>query len=153
MNQVGFLNLKKDIKTYYKGVLLVAVYIVGANVLFGDMCPGVLLTGLPCPACGLTRAGVYVLTFQFQEAWVMNPVIYVIGAFLLYFLVCRYILGKFPAGFKWMLWTILIILLSVYIYRMINCFPEYVLEGNYPKTPMIYREKNLFRMLISYAEQ
>lgn len=153
MNQDGFSNLKQDIRNYYKGVLLAAVYIIGANVLFGDMCPGVLLSGLPCPACGLTRAGIYVLTFQFERAWVMNPVIYVIGAFLLYFVICRYLLGKSVAGYKWMLWAILALLVSIYIYRMVNCFPEHVSAGDYPNTPMVYRQKNVLRMLISFASK
>ncbi|MCM1179305.1 MAG: DUF2752 domain-containing protein [Clostridium sp.] len=151
MNQAGFLNLKKDIRTYYKGVLLAAVYIVGADALFGGMCPGVLLTGFPCPACGLTRAGIYVLTLQFQRAWVMNPVIYAIGAFLLYFLICRYILGKPSAGVKWMLWAVLILLLLVYFYRMANCFPEYAAAGQSPGTPMVYTQENLLRRLVSHV--
>lgn len=145
MTQDGIQYLKQDIQAYYKGVLWVLVYLCGANLLFGSVCPGVLMTGLPCPACGLTKAGIYLITMQFQRAWVMNPVIYVIGLFLLYFVICRYILGSPVTGWKWMLWGILLLLLMVYFYRMLKYFPEEALTGDRSNTPMVYQRKNLLR--------
>lgn len=148
MKRDGFLYLKQDVKAYYKGVLLAAAYIIFVNLLFGHMCPGVLMTGLPCPACGLTKAGIYVLTLQFSKAWMMNPVIYAVGAFLLYFIICRYICAKPVSGWKWMLWGILIFLLGVYLYRMVYCFPEEVVSENQRMTPMHYDQRNLLRWFL-----
>lgn len=37
------------------------------------ICPFRLLTGLPCPGCGLTRAWVYVVHGQWRDAIVANP--------------------------------------------------------------------------------
>lgn len=143
MKRDGFLYLEQDVKAYYKGVLLAAVYIIVANMLFGHMCPSVLMTGLPCPACGLTKAGIYILTLQFHKAWMMNPVIYAVGAFLLYFIVRRYVCGNPVSGWKWMLWGILILLVGIYLYRMAYCFPEKVVSGSQGKTPMHYDQRNL----------
>lgn len=145
-------QLKEDIKAYYKGMLLVLVYIIAANSLLGKMCPMVLLTGLPCPACGLTRAGLDVMCFHFADAWRMNPVIFPIGAFLFYFLICRYVLRRTVVGWQWMLWIILIVLLVVYMVRMGNYLEllrislEGGKEGRFPHivgTPFSYFKRNL----------
>lgn len=146
-------QLKEDISGYYKGILLVFAYIIVADSLLGKMCPMVLFTGLPCPACGLTRAGLDVMCFHFADAWRMNPVIFPIGAFLLYFILCRYVFQRAVTGWKWMLWVILIALLLVYMVRMGN-FLELLrisLEGkkeeifpNIAGTPFSYYKRNLF---------
>lgn len=146
-------QLKEDIRGYYKGILLVFAYIIVADSLLGKMCPMVLFTGLPCPACGLTRAGLDVMCFHFADAWRMNPVIFPIGAFLLYFILCRYVFQRAVTGWKWMLWVILIALLLVYMVRMGN-FLELLrisLEGkkeeifpNIVGTPFSYYKRNLF---------
>lgn len=145
-------QLKKDIKAYYKGGILVIIYIVVADLLLGKMCPMVLLTGFPCPACGLTRAGLYVMCFRFEDAWRMNPVIFPIGAFLIYFFLCRYVFQRPVSGWRWMLWMILIMLLVVYMVRMGNYLEllrislEGEKEGLFPHiigTPFSYFKRNL----------
>lgn len=37
------------------------------------LCPFRLLTGLPCPGCGLTRSWVYLAHGQWSDAWLANP--------------------------------------------------------------------------------
>ena len=78
MKQAGWQNLKSDVKTYWKGILAAAVFLMAMLLLFGQLCPLRILVGLSCPACGLTRAGLYVLSLQFHRAWEMNPVIFLI---------------------------------------------------------------------------
>ena len=153
-------QLKQDIRAYYKGILLVILYIVIADVLLGKMCPMVLFTGFPCPACGLTRAGLDVMCLHFSDAWRMNPVIFPIGVFLFYFLLCRYVLQKAVVGWQWMLWTILIVLLIVYMVRMGNYLEllRISLEGEkeelFPRivgTPFSYYKRNLCYFLYQLA--
>jgi hypothetical protein len=43
------------------------------------LCPWRLLTGYPCPGCGGIRAMGAISTGQFEQAWLLNPV-----AFLVY---------------------------------------------------------------------
>lgn len=149
-------QLKKDIRAYYKGSILVMLYIIIADLLLGKMCPMVLFTGFPCPACGLTRAGLYVMCFRLQDAWHMNPVIFPIGAFLVYFFFCRYVLQRPVYGWRWMLWMILAALLLVYIIRMGHYFAmlNISLEGGEMKsfpyikgTPFSYYKRNLLYVL------
>lgn len=149
MKQAGWQNLKKDIKTYYKGVLTAGICIILMDILFGHMCPMVLLTGLPCPACGLTRAGLYVMTFQLNKAWQMNPVIYPIALFLLYFIICRYLLGRPVWGWQGMLWSILVILLMVYMYRMASGFTIETESANYNPSlsTVVYHWDNALNLL------
>ncbi len=41
------------------------------------VCPFRLMTGLPCPGCGLTRSWVYVAHGEWSSAWSANPFGYV----------------------------------------------------------------------------
>lgn len=153
-------QLKEDIKAYYKGILFVLVYIIIADNLLGKMCPTVLSIGLPCPACGLTRAGLDVMCFHFHDAWQMNPVIFPIGAFFLYFILCRYVLGRAVAGWQWMLWAIFSLLILVYLVRLENYLGIWGIslermdfeEAPYIEgTPFSYYPRNLFYFLYKMA--
>jgi Protein of unknown function (DUF2752) len=56
------------------GALVTARVIGPAEVEGGPvLCPFRLLTGLPCPGCGLTRSWVYLAHGQWQDAWAANP--------------------------------------------------------------------------------
>jgi hypothetical protein len=46
------------------------------------VCPFRLLTGLPCPGCGLTRAWVYLAHGQWRDSLVANPFGVVLAALL-----------------------------------------------------------------------
>lgn len=140
--KTGLLQLKQDILDYYKVTLIIIAYILITNVLFGSACAFVVVTGVPCPACGLTRAGVSLLTFHFVEAWYYNCVIYLIVPFILYMIICRYILQCKCRGMVWSLCVITICLFSLYIYRMICFFPNV--------SPMVYNERNLLYQFIQW---
>ena len=105
-----------------------------------SLCPMVLITGYPCPACGMTRAGVLVLTGHFAAAWKLQPFIYILGAFVLAVVIWRYLL--FKRSIKWMKWCLIVIMLlmiAFYIYRMALYFPD--------TPPMTYYQYNLFYRL------
>ncbi len=105
-----------------------------------SLCPMVLVTGLPCPACGMTRAGVLLLKGRFADAFAVQPFIYVIGGFAAALAVSRFLLHK--KSMKWAKWTMAVIILCMvifYIYRMIRYFPD--------KAPMTYYPYNLIYYL------
>lgn len=136
-------NLKQDINNYWKGILAATVFVFVIVLLFGHFCPSLLILGIPCPACGLTRAGEYLLSLQFVKAWKMNPVIYPLALFFLYFVVCRYVCGTKVRGWRWMLWLLLVLLIVVYFYRMIMYFPQKVASYGAASNPMAYEPHNL----------
>ncbi len=130
-----------DIRMYHKGLLLAAAYLAAAGLLRIPVCPLVLMTGLPCPGCGMTRAALLFLSGHWRQAFVMHPFFYVLLVLAAAFAVSRYILGHTarPA------WTAAVLLLLVaaaiffYLYRMIRFFPD--------RAPMVYFPDNLLRLL------
>ena len=113
-----------DIKKAWIGILIVAVYMVIANLLFGVMCPQVLLIGIPCPGCGLTRGCLHIVSGSFAEAWQWNATAFLWLPYLVYLIFMRYIRGgKVKGGY-----TLLIIICGItivyYIYRMICFYPN-----------------------------
>jgi len=42
------------------------------------LCPWRLLTGIPCPGCGGIRAMGAISTGQFEQAWLLNPIAFLV---------------------------------------------------------------------------
>ncbi len=149
---IGFQNLKLDIKTYYKGAMLVLCYIVVMDFLLGGMCPMLLVTGLPCPGCGMTRAGMYLGIFHFDLAWQMNPMSYPVAIFVVYSVICRYFIGCRVKGFRILIIILSFMMLAVYGYRMmVEFLPNLQLQLNNQEyipqnTPMYYSKESLSYM-------
>lgn len=62
-------RIQKDLKQYKKAVILTGMILGTMQILFQTVCPMRILFGIPCPGCGLTHAGWYVITFQWKKAW------------------------------------------------------------------------------------
>ena len=69
-------RIQKDLKQYKKAVILTGMILGTMQILFQTVCPMRILFGIPCPGCGLTHAGWYVITFQWKKAWQWNPTIF-----------------------------------------------------------------------------
>ena len=83
MNRIQM--FKSDIKNL--GIIVIAFYIVSEllKYTFGTVCTLKLFCGLPCPFCGITRATILLMNFEFKEALQMQPlVIFVIIGVALY---------------------------------------------------------------------
>lgn len=124
--------------------VVAATYLVILRHFLYSLCPMVLITGYPCPSCGMTRAGVFILTGQFAEAWRLQPFIYILGVFLLVIGVWRYLLLK--KQMEWAKWCLIVILLCMvvfYIYRMKRYFPD--------TPPMTYYSNNLLQFMLQFG--
>lgn len=133
--------LLKDIKSAKWAVVLITAYFVFGRWIFGGLCPMVIITGFPCPGCGLTRAGLAFLKLDFYHAWSVHPFIF--PMILLVFLFCfnRYILlKKEMAVLKWFAVSVLCAMILFYIWRMFRYFPG--------EPPMSYYRYNLLRSLV-----
>ncbi len=124
----------RDIRHWRVGLIVFIVYWTSVNLIFHAYCPLRLLTGFPCPACGLTRAGAAVLLLHFADAWAYHPMIFVILPVLLYVILFRYVLGRKVPGGKLIAILILVALFIVYPVRMSLYFPDdhglYLYESN-----------------------
>lgn len=116
------------------------IYIKAAKLFLGAMCPMVIATGLPCPGCGMTRAAKSFITFDFRQAYIYNPTIFMWGAYIFYLGLHRYVLNKKVAHFVPVTTVVASITIGVYLYRMIYCFPG--------EAPMTYMYKNMFSQII-----
>ena len=102
-----------DVKGYGVAVAAVLLYAVAVNLIFHAFCPLVILSGFPCPGCGVSRATLCFMTGRWQSAWQMNPVIFPIVLFAAYFCLCRYLLGRKVKGAKTGIAVILVLLFIV----------------------------------------
>lgn len=132
-NLAESLNLiKQDIKKNYIGLFVVLGIFLFMELFYGEVCPLLIWLGIPCPGCGLTRAGILLLKLRFAEAFKMHAFIYPIGAYVLYCLFFRYVKRK-KIPYVLQIGIILIAAMVIYyIYRMIRYFPNV--------EPMMYRQ-------------
>ena len=130
----------KDIKNFRAAACFIAVYNLAARMLFDAFCPQLILTGLPCAGCGMTRAVFYILTGRLARGMRMNPAAPAWIAFLFWFFWNRYICGTCKKSTYLWLGIVCAVTLAVYLYRMINCFPG--------APPMVYHRNNILRRLL-----
>lgn len=127
-----------DVYSIKIAILLIVMYFILAELLFDCVCPFYILTGYPCAGCGLTRVAFYLFTGEWKKAIDMNLSVLAWVAFLLWFVIRRYIQGKETKHFTMLLILVSLITLIYYIYRMIAFFPR--------KEPMVYADKNILSM-------
>ncbi|MBQ5851894.1 MAG: DUF2752 domain-containing protein [Lachnospiraceae bacterium] len=133
--------LLKDIKSARWAIIVIIAYFAFLKNYIYTLCPLVLLSGYPCPGCGMTRALFRIMRFDFAGAWSMHPFIYPIGILCLMFCICRYLLnGNYMKYVKGLMICIAVGMVLFYIYRMITMFPEI--------EPMIYYEGNYINRIL-----
>lgn len=80
----------KDLWSIRIPLLLIGLYLIGTVLIWGKVCPFWIVTGLPCPGCGLTRAGLMVIRGEFADAVKTNLTIFLWIPFLVYGIIARY---------------------------------------------------------------
>lgn len=71
--------VKKLVTDVYKSripILIIIIYMIITNVVFGCCCPYRIMFGRLCPGCGLTRAVNHIFRLEFQEATECNVSVY-----------------------------------------------------------------------------
>lgn len=116
-------RIKKDLKAYWGFLVLFVIYYITVKRLFHAFCPSVIVAGLPCPGCGMTRAVLAFLTGQFAKGMQMNP----LGMAWILWAVCfaagRYGFGKKTKGLMTAAGVIVVLMIAVYVWRMYVFFP------------------------------
>lgn len=111
-------SVPENHKQLMKDRLRLIAMIAGIYVLFLLLrigCPIKFLSGIPCPGCGMTRACIAALRFDFVDALYFHPLFFLAPVILLLFLFDLYIKERL----KKILWVMIIIaFLTVYLIRL-----------------------------------
>jgi len=105
-------DLKRALINNKKGILLASTYVLAAQLIFSYICPTMWLFGIPCPACGLTRAGLRLMRLDFVGAFTYNPSI-----FLVPFGIYAYV-KKNAVFFV----TVMIFIVAIFAFRLTTSF-------------------------------
>lgn len=128
-------RIRRDLYDNRWGLLAVCLYFAFFLLLFQEVCPMLLLTGIPCPGCGLTRAGILLMRGHFAQAFQMHPFIYAWTMFFLYFVWQRYGRGRRMAHGMQIIIVLVVAMVLFYGYRMIHDFPH--------TEPMVWSEHSV----------
>lgn len=135
-------RMAKDIWVNKYPILIIAVYLAVTSAAFGEVCPMKLLTGLPCPGCGLTRGCMALFALRLRESVMFHPAAGLWAAAILYGLIKRYAAGGRVSMAPFAVTAA--ITMGVYGWRMATQFPG---EG-----PLACFEENLLRYLMDLAK-
>ena len=134
-------KLLRDVGILKRPIILMGIYCIVCELIFHKICISRILTGMPCPGCGLTRAFQLAATGHFAEATRMHPLWIFLVIAVPVALLERYlklpikISERIKKGNQVILFVVLISFLIFYVYRMSYEFP------NHP--PMMYDHQNL----------
>lgn len=134
-------SLKKYITIWHLlGVAVLVVYIILANTFFGYTAPTMILVGLPCPACGLTRSGLLFFSGNFIESFRMHPLFIPTLLFAVCAVICRLFKPEKFEHIKTLAIVLLISFFIVYFIRMALLFPY--------NPPMTINSDSIFHNLL-----
>ena len=134
-----FGRIWKDIKNYWLAIVMVIVFYFLMHMLFDAFCPSVIIWGLPCPGCGLTRSVLFFLTGQWARSFAVHPLGWSVVVLALYIAVFRYIMGKKIPALKWIIIVLLVGAILLFMVRMYLYFPD--------RPPYTYNHGNLIERI------
>lgn len=132
-------RIGRDFRKYGIAIFTVLVLYGVMHALFRAFCPMVLLTGFPCPGCGLTRSVLFFLTGQWGRSFHLQPLGGGVILFLLYCAWFRYVRGRKAPAFSWILGGLVAAAVLIYLIRMYLYFPN--------RPPYTYRTGNLLEWI------
>ena len=137
----NFSWLVKVLKKWKEAALLLTALgiVMFIREISGIGCPIRWLTGISCAGCGMTRAILYAVCFQFDKAFYYHPLFWVLpfGGF------CFIFREKIPAKFqKGIEWITVICFVAVYLVRLF--FSDHQVVAFDMEKGMIIRLWNFF---------
>ena len=77
-------RILKDLRKYGIAAAAVLLLYFLMHAVFNAFCPLVVLTGFPCPGCGLTRSVLFFVTGQWNRSFSVHPLGGAVVVFVLY---------------------------------------------------------------------
>lgn len=143
MKEIGN-RVWKDMKSLWMAAVAIVLYTVFMNLVFDAFCPMIILTGFPCPGCGMTRALFYLMTGRVTESVRMHPLGIPIACLCLYFCWNRYVRGRWAKGMNFLMCVAIAMLVICYVWRMFLFFPD--------RAPYVYTPGNVFARILPFYE-
>lgn len=128
------------VKKYWVGIILSIIAMIIFNYIFGSVCFSTIVFGIPCPACGITRATLLLLTGHFRESFQMHPLLILVILGIITYVIIKKRLKNYRFFIKIYVIICLVIFVVFYIYRMKLYYPN--LE------PMVYRQDNYLHKIV-----
>jgi len=135
-------NIRK--KHFVLAAIFISYLLLG-NYFFGYICPMMVFIGIPCPACGMTRAGLLLLSGNFVESFRMHPLLIPSILFLIGLVLFKFM---WTDKFKYIQNLSIVLLVSflvLYVFRMVMLFP------NYP--PMVINSDSILHNIINLLRE
>lgn len=139
-----FHRILRDIRKNLWAFLFTADWLLLLNTFFGNVCVSKLLLGIPCAACGMSRAFMSLLSFDFKRAFLWHPLFLLVIIDAAVFIYANYFNKKANRLFTVVSIAFLVIAFAVYIIRMYCMFPG--------TAPMDFEEHNLISYIFSQFE-
>ena len=111
-------KLKEDIYDIRYALVIITIYIIVTQIIFGSVCPMVIIFKYPCPACGLTRACISILTGHFEKAIEYNITAYLWMPLILWFFIMTYFVRKEKIHWELPVIMVGIVTILYYVYRI-----------------------------------
>lgn len=128
------------IKKYWVGAILSIIFMLCLNFIFGTVCISKILIGIPCPACGMTRASLLLLSGHFKEAYEMHPLVYLIIVEVILCINYKIKIKNYSIFINISVIIVLVIFVSFYIYRMFMYYPNI--------EPLVYWKDNYLHQIM-----
>ena len=145
MVKTVFRRIIKDLRDNRAPIIAIAILWVLTEIIFHRFCPVVIMTGFPCPGCGLTRALFNLITLHPIKALEYNPSYPLWVALAVAFFIRRYVQGRSTTVLRYPMMAVCLITIGIYIWRMTHVFPA--------KEPMVYFHGNVLARLNPFYER
>lgn len=137
--------IKQDIINYYKGIILAILSLFLLNSIFHEVCLGKIFFGIPCPACGITRAFFLLLQGKWKESIQMHPLLLPLLLFCFYLGFIKYFLKKSLHNINSYVIIWICLSFGVYIWRFPKLFPNI--------EPMKYYKENFLQFFLCFIKK
>ena len=142
MVKTVFRRIIKDLWDNRAPIIALAIMWVLAELVFHRFCPVVIMSGFPCPGCGLTRALFNLITLHPIKALEYNPSYPLWVALVVAFVIRRYVQGKSTRILRYPLMAVCLMTIGIYVWRMTALFPG--------KEPMVFFKGNVFGRIMPF---